>query len=102
MKYDIFTGKEIKDGEKPEHITKMCLNCKYHVESEEDGAEVHRCNNKNVMDMGIKKIYSSLPEGFEIDTLVVKPMFLKNPTKKCGYYETDFDVILGAIKLEMQ
>jgi hypothetical protein len=52
--------------------------------------------------MGIKKIYSSMPEGFEIDTLVVKPMFLKNPTKKCGYYETDFDVILGAIKLEMQ
>ena len=32
---------------------------------------------------------SALPEGYEIETLEIKPMLLKNPCKKCGKYLLD-------------
>lgn len=98
MRYDIFTGEEIKEGEQHVHITKMCLNCKSLVD-EEDG---YRCCNPEVMENGLKKVSASLPEGFEIETLVLKPMILKNPTKKCGKYDCNIDQILSLIKEEMK
>lgn len=99
MKYDIFNGTEIKEGEQPiQHITKMCLNCTSLIE-EESG---YRCCNENVMASGRKKVTASLPEGFEIDTLILKPMVLKNPTKKCGNYEFNIDAIIAAIEEEIK
>lgn len=97
MNYDIFTGAEISEGEKPVHINKMCLNCKYVIAD-----DCYRCCNEAVMQKGKEKILASLPEGFEVETLVLKPMNLKNPTKKCGNYEFNIDAIIAAIEEEIR
>lgn len=99
MKYDIFTGDEIKDGEVVvPHIKKMCLNCSNLVCENED----YRCNNEAVMEKGREKILASLPEGFEVESLVLKPMVLKNPTKKCGNYNCNLELIVKTIETELQ
>lgn len=103
MKYDVFTGAEITEGATPQqHINKMCLNCKYMTEVMNETGEVsYHCTNEKVMEKGKEKILAALPEGFEIDTLVLKPMNLKNPTKKCGNYDFDLEFIVNQIKKEM-
>ena len=84
----IFTGAELTDG--TPLIKKMCLNCKSLVKNE-DGT--YACVNETVMEKGREKIMAAVPEGYEIDTLTLKPMALKNPTKKCGVHETCFELL---------
>lgn len=98
MKYDIFTGEEITEGSTPVHIKKMCLNCKHLVCENED----YRCNNEAVMEKGREKILAALPEGFEIESMVLKPMVLKNPTKKCGNYNFNLEQIVTIIQSELE
>ena len=86
MKYEINEGDEVRA-----HIKKMCLNCKHLVNENED----YRCNNEAVMEKGREKILASLPEGFEIESMVLKPMALKNPTKKCGNYDFNLEQIVA-------
>jgi hypothetical protein len=50
------------------------------------------------MERGREKILAAVPEGFEIDTLTLKPMALKNPTKRCGAYEADFERLRGELE----
>jgi hypothetical protein len=42
-----------------------------------------------------------VPEGFEIDTLTLKPMALKNPLKKCGVYEADINALVEMLNLDL-
>jgi hypothetical protein len=49
--------------------------------------------NETVMEKGREKILAAVPEGFEIDTLTLKPMALKNPTKKCGVYAVNIPAL---------
>lgn len=97
MKYDKFTGAEIKEGDNPSHIGKMCLNCKYLLE-ENDG---YRCTNEAVMQKGKDKVIAALPEGYEIENLVLKPLALRNPRNKCGNYEADLQTLLAIIEKEL-
>jgi hypothetical protein len=90
----IFTGCEI-NGENPSPIKKMCLNCNS-LRENEPGSFV--CTNESVMERGREKILAAVPEGFEIDTLTLKPMALKNPTKRCGAYEADFERLRGELE----
>lgn len=83
-----FTGVELAEG--VETIKKMCLNCVSLVENE-DGT--YACMNEAVMEKGREKILAAVPEGFEIDTLTLKPMALKNPTKKCGVYSVNLSAL---------
>lgn len=76
-------------------IKKMCLNCASLVEKE-DGS--FACKNEAVMEKGKEKILAAVPEGFEIDSIVLKPMNLKNPLKKCGCYSVDMESVLSEIK----
>lgn len=97
-KYNVFTGAEIpEEGEQP-IIKQMCLNCISCMDDDEN----YRCNNQNVMEAGVKKVSASLPEGFEIDTLVLKPMVLKNPTKKCPNYSVDKDFVVTELMTYLQ
>lgn len=89
-KYCKFTGVELADG--VDSIKKMCLNCKSLVECE-DGSFI--CTNEIVMEKGREKILAAVPEGFEIDTLTLKPMVLKNPTKKCGAYVANIEQLVA-------
>lgn len=93
-KYCNITGVEL-NNETPSLIKKMCLNCKSFIENV-DGSYI--CTNETVMAKGREKILAAVPEGFEIDVLTLKPMALKNPTKKCGAYEANIDMLVDEIK----
>jgi hypothetical protein len=88
-KYCKFTGVELTD-ENPIAIKKMCLNCKSIIDNL-DGT--YSCIKESVMQKGREKILAAVPDGFEIDTLTLKPMSLKNPTKKCGAYDVDMAML---------
>ena len=93
-----FTGVELAEG--VETIKKMCLNCVSLVENE-DGT--YACMNEAVMEQGREKIKAAaLATGYEIADLKLKPMALKNPTKKCGVYSANISALaeeLNAILL---
>lgn len=88
-KFCDFTGTELNDG--VETVKKMCLNCTSLV-SRLDGT--YACMNETVMEKCREKILAAVPEGFEVDTLTLKPMALKNPTKKCGAYEANIPMLI--------
>ena len=76
-------------------IKQMCLNCKSFVEEKEG---VFACVNNSVLLKGVSKILDKVPEGYEVESIKLKQLVLKDPTKKCGEYDADFDVILSAVK----
>ena len=80
-------GAELVDGKCPSvHAVKpMCLNCIYVTDT---GSE-YRCVNEDVLEGAKQKMMAALPEGYEIETLEIKPMLLKNPCKNCGKYLLD-------------
>ena len=96
--YNVFTGNEITEDGEQQFIKQMCLNCVSCIINEEN----YRCNNKNVMETGLKKVSESLPEGFEVDTLVLKPMILKNPTRKCPNYCVNKEFIINQLMSYLQ
>lgn len=92
--FDIFTGVELEEGTSTT-LKKMCLNCDSCILND-DGT--YACRNEAVMNIGREKILAAVPEGYEIDSLTLKPMFLKNPTKKCGNYKADIDYLVEKVK----
>ena len=70
-------------------LEKMCLNCTSCIEN----GDSYTCGNEKVMEAGRKKIFAAVPDGFEIEALTLKPMLLKNPTKKCGNYAPNLELI---------
>lgn len=93
-KYNVLTGEELVEGKELQSpIKQMCLNCKCMACENEN----YTCSNEKVMESGRKKILAAVPEGFEVETLTLKPMVLKNPTKKCPNYEVDQDVAFNAL-----
>lgn len=83
------TGTQIDEASEP-FFKKMCLNCSFCSKNEK---EVYSCSNKNVIEAGKKKILAAVPEGFEIATLELKPMLLKNPVKKCANYDANLELV---------
>lgn len=84
--YDKLTGIDLStDGANPGY-KKMCLNCTFCRQDEDTvgtSLESFNCINEKVLESGRHKILGAVPEGFEIKTLELGPMKLKNPTKKC-------------------
>lgn len=97
MIYNILTGADVSAEGYKSPIKKMCLNCEFcnHVN------EQYVCNNENVLESGKKKILEAVPDGFEIDVLELKPMQLKNPTKKCGNYSLNDLLVKDVIIAEL-
>lgn len=91
--YDLLTGAEIpEEGAYVSPIKQMCLNCLFMSKNAS-----YTCSNENVIETGKKKILAAVPEGFEIDTLTLKPMTLKNPTKKCANYCLDKETVMQEV-----
>lgn len=88
MAYCIFTGLE----ETP--LKKMCLNCKSCTQT--NGTNFG-CTNENVLEKGKAEILKNVPEGFEIENLTLKPMALKNPTKRCPNYKPNIEFLQNMI-----
>ena len=96
-KFCRFTGAELPEGSNS-LIKKMCLNCKSLIETEDGN---YTCVNETVMEKGREKILAAVPEGFEVDTLILKPMTLKNPLKKCGAYEANIDSLIEDLNINL-
>lgn len=90
--YFKLTGVELQEGESCP-IKKMCYNCEFLREN----GDACTCVNDVVNERGKEKIIAALPEGFEIEELKLKPMKLKDPTKKCGQYSVAKEVVCNAI-----
>ena len=90
--YDILTGEKKTDGYSSP-LKAMCLNCEY---CKNDNGTAY-CVNEKVLEVGKKKILASVPEGYEIDTLTLKPLLLKDPTKKCNNRKPNEELILDAV-----
>lgn len=74
----------------------MCVNCKScHADNDKNQ---YVCDNENVMEVGKQKILAALPDGFEIETLTLKPMVLKDPTKKCKNHQFDLESVTEFIR----
>lgn len=94
--YCKLTGIDLSSDGATNGFKTMCLNCKtchYNADSDQ-----YTCDNENVMEMGKKKILSAIPEGFEVETLVLKPMALKDPTKKCKNHQFDLEAVTEFIR----
>ena len=97
MKYNILTGADTTAQDYKSPIKKMCLNCVSCAFADEQ----YFCNNEKVIETGKKKILEAVPEGFEISILELKPMQLKNPTKKCGNYDLNVELVKEEIVAEL-
>ena len=97
MKYNILTGADTTAQDYKSPIKKMCLNCVSCTFADEQ----YFCNNENVIETGKKKILEAVPEGFEISVLELKPMQLKNPTKKCGNYGLNVEFVKEQVVAEL-
>lgn len=98
-KYCKFTGADTTAEGYECPIKKMCLNCECVIfEEDSEGNRTYYCTNESVMEAGKKKILAAVPEGYEIETLTLKPMLLKNPTKKCANHTTDYGVLENELK----
>lgn len=77
-------------------LRKMCINCTYSQYNADN--KTFTCCNEDVMSIGFEKVKNAAKEfGFDIDTLTLKPMVLKAPTKKCDKYNPNIEVITKCI-----
>ena len=70
-------------------IKPMCVNCKSFSESEKDCA----CMNAKILEKKKNDFLKNIPEDVEIESIVLKRIVLKDPTKKCGNHEYDTEGI---------
>lgn len=94
QKYCILTGVDLSQDGSTNGIKQMCLNCKSCTEL----IDKFVCDNADVLEIGKKKILETQLDGFEIDTLILKQMTLKDPTKKCVHYSPDIEAMTSFIK----
>lgn len=96
--YCVLTGAQLPEGSNT-LLQKMCINCTS-ANQNEDGT--YSCTNEEVMEKGRAKIMAAIPEGYEIETLVLKPMLLKAPTKKCNNYVADIEFLTEYITANLK
>jgi hypothetical protein len=77
-----------------QHFKPMCFNC---LHMGIDGEDCVCCNEDNKND-AIQKIISSFDGGYQITGVTLKPLPLKDPTKKCKRHTLNYDVLIEGIK----
>lgn len=91
-------GTELINGKCPnEHVKKMCLNCLFCEET----ADSVICKNEDNLAAALNKVKESLPSGYEFENLVLKPIPLKDPLKKCKKWAANGEAILNALAKEL-
>ena len=93
----VLCGSDLVDGKCPNasaHFTAMCLNCVSCMpEVNDTQEEVFLCINKDNQKMAIEKIKQSVPSGYEIEDIKLKPLPLKDVTKKCKKWQVSKSLI---------
>ena len=76
-----------------QHFKPMCLNCEYC-----QNLETHcLCMNDENREDAVNRIKSSFEGGYEIKDVVLEPLPLKEPTKKCKRYRANNALILNSL-----
>lgn len=89
FKYNPITGEELT-GNEP-RFKRMCLNCSFY-----DMAS-NVCTNKDNAAAMVEKIKASV-SGYEVKSIELSPLPLKNVTKKCGNWDFSMETIGSYIK----
>lgn len=93
----IFCGEALNEqGKCPnasQHLKPMCLNC-IHMGFDEGNCLC--CNEDNKND-AIQKIMSSYEGGYQITGVTLKPLPLKDPTKKCKRHALNNNAVSDAL-----
>lgn len=110
-KFSLLTGLDKTASGYESPFKKMCLNCTFcssgDPEPEEkkaedasyDGVEPLYCYNKDVLEVGKKKIMDSLAnQDFEVDAINVRRLALKDATKKCKQYEANMEALIKELR----
>ena len=90
-------GSEKVEGKCPNaetHLKKMCLNCN---SCYEDNGKCQCRNEENLKD-ATQAFLKSVPSGYEVENLSLKPVALKDPTKKCKRWEINKNIILAELQ----
>lgn len=97
MKRCIFCGELLNDaGVCPnavQHFKPMCLNCQYN-KLDTTG---YICENEENKNDTVKKIIASFEGSYEITNIELRPIALKDPTKKCKRYTFNSNTMLNGI-----
>ena len=78
-----------------QHFKPMCLNCTY-CQNNLDNCTCQNEDNKKDAEEQIRKSYDG---AYEITTLTLSPLPLKDPSKKCKRYTFDADRLIRQINL---
>ena len=94
MKICTFCGETLdNDGVCPninQHFKPMCLNC---ISCKDNGDNFICLNEENRIDAE-NKIKSTVGCGYEITSLTLSPLPLKNPTKNCKRYKINGTILI--------
>jgi hypothetical protein len=92
--YCPFCGAELVDGvcpNKEQHLKQMCINCAFN--------EAGCCINEANMELAKAKIMQSVPNGYEIEELKLKPLPLRDPRKRCNNWGLNGVLVSQAVKM---
>ncbi len=84
----VFCGTDLVDGVCPnlsQHIKPMCLNCVYCCQELE--TNTFHCGHPENKKDATNKLLQSVPSGYELASFELKPLPLKDCTKKCKRWE---------------
>lgn len=95
----ILCGEPLENGKCPNastHFKKMCLNCKF-CERENDN---HFCmNDENQADFINRiKMANTVQGPYEIVNVEIKPLPLKDASKKCARWTVDEELVINFVK----
>lgn len=94
----VFCGKILDEQglcpDAAQHFKLMCLNCQY-CSCQEDGCI---CDNEDNKNDAIQKIMASYEGGYQITGVTLKPLPLKDPSKKCKRYMLETTCILEQLE----
>lgn len=82
-----YTKSILTGGEVNEAFKKMCLNCRWY--NRVDGT----CTNQDNLNAMVNKLKQAV-SGYEIEDIKLKPIPLKDDTKKCQRHETDTESVV--------
>lgn len=87
-------GSEKIEGKCPNaesHLKKMCINC---ISCDCTSEGEHFCANEQNLSDAVEKLKANVPPGYAIENVELKPLALKDITKKCKRWSIDKQKVL--------
>lgn len=86
----VLCGLDLVDGVCPnlvQHIKPMCLNCVSCSPELNTDSDALYCNNPENKKDAMNKLLQSVPSGYQLTSFELKPLPLKDCTKRCKRWE---------------